>query len=92
MIQCGKVENTSPPGVRYGSGWGWLAGAIVIVVLLAIVFGAGHGPTRTAMNENRPTAGNMAQPPAATPANPALPGLTPPPANPAQTSPAAPAQ
>ncbi|MGC1359442.1 MAG: hypothetical protein WA851_27315 [Xanthobacteraceae bacterium] len=86
MWQGGEYE---PAGRSYGSGWGWLAGAVVIVVLIAIVFGAGHGPTRTAMNENRPPAGHMAPPPAPTPA---LPGLTPPPANPAQTSPAAPAQ
>jgi hypothetical protein len=85
-------EEYEPAGRSSGSGWGWLAGAVVIVVLIAIVFGAGHGPTRTAMNENRPMAGNLAAPPAPTPVNPALPGLTPPPANPAQTSPATPAQ
>jgi hypothetical protein len=85
-------EEYEPAGRSYGSGWGWLAGAVVVVALIAIVFGAGHGPTRTAMNENRPTAGNLAAPPAPTPVNPALPGLTPPPANPAQTSPATPAQ
>ena len=79
-----------PAGRSYGSGWAWVAGAAVVIVLIAIVFGAGHGPTRTAFNENRPTAGNLAAPPAVAPhaLNPANPGLTPPPANPAPTSPA----
>lgn len=82
-----------PARRSYGSGWGWLAGAVVVLALLAIVFGVSHGPTKTAMNESRPTAGNLAIPaPAARDANPARPGLTPPASTPAQTSPAAPAQ
>jgi len=89
MWQSGDYE---PAGRSYGSGWGWIAGAVVLVVLVAIIFGAGHGPTKTAMNENGPTAGNLAAPPAPTPANPALPGLAAPPANPAPTSPTSPGQ
>jgi hypothetical protein len=80
-----------PARRSYGSRWGWLAGALVVLALIAIVFGVSHGPTKTAMNEPRPTAGNLAIPaPAPQDANPAR--LTPPASNPAQTSPAAPAQ
>ena len=89
MWQSGEYE---PAGRSYGSGWAWIGGAVVLVVLVAIIFGAGHGPTKTAMNENRPTAGNLAAPPTPAPADRALPGLTPPPANPAPTSPTSPAQ
>ena len=42
MWQGGEYE---PTGRSYGAGWGWLAGAVVVVILIAIVFGAGHGPT-----------------------------------------------
>jgi len=89
MWQGGEYE---PAGRSYGSGWGWIAGAVVLVVLVAIIFGAGHGPTKTAFNENRPAGTLAAPPPAPRAVNPAYPGLTPPPANPAPTSPTSPAQ
>jgi hypothetical protein len=92
MWQGGEYE---PAGRSNTSSWAWVAGAVVVVVLIAIVFGAGHGPTRTAYNENRPTAGNLAAPPPASAPhamNPASPGLTPPPANPAPMTPTSPAQ
>ena len=31
--------------------WGWIAGVVAIVVLVAIAFGVGHSPTETASNE-----------------------------------------
>ena len=89
MWQGGEYE---PAGRSYGSGWGWIAGAVVLVVLVAIIFGAGRGPTKTAFNENRPTGDLAAPPPAPGAVNPAYRGSTPPPANPAPTSPTAPGQ
>jgi hypothetical protein len=93
MWQGGEYE---PAGRSYGSGWAWVAGAVVLVVLIAIVFGAGREPTKTAFNEHKPTAGNLAPAPAPTPApramNPANPGLAPPPATTAPPSPTSPAQ
>jgi hypothetical protein len=61
--------------------WGWIAGALAVVVVVAIAFGIGHSPTQTASNDTAPAA-RMAPPPPAPPRpmNPALPGLTPPPA------------
>ena len=61
------------------AGWGWIAGALAIVVVVAIAFGVGHSPTETASNDISPAA-RQAPPPPMRPMNPALPGLTPPPA------------
>jgi hypothetical protein len=89
------------PALRSRNGaWGWMAAAVFIVVVLAIVFGAGHrsgpGGTNTAYN-TPPTASHMAPPatnptpaPAATPTPPAA---SPAPIAPAPTpAPSAPAQ
>jgi hypothetical protein len=75
------------PNVRTGnSAWGWIAAAVFVAIVLAVVFGMGHQPgqngTNTASNEMRPPAATQMAPPASTkpspaPANPA------PPVNPA---------
>jgi hypothetical protein len=80
------------PNARSGnSAWGWVAAAVFVAIVLAVVFGMGHqtgqnGPN-TAANETRPPASTMA-PPAGTPAptNPAP--TNPTPANPAPNKPA----
>jgi hypothetical protein len=76
------------PNVRTGnSAWGWIAAAVFVAIVLAVVFGMGHQPnqngTNTAANETRPPATQMA-PPATNPSTPASPA----PASPAPTSPA----
>jgi hypothetical protein len=80
------------PNARSGnSAWGWVAAAVFVAIVLAVVFGMGHQPgqngTNTAANETRPPASTMA-PPAGTPAptNPAP--TNPTPANPAPNKPA----
>jgi len=63
-------------------GWGWIAGALALVILVAIAFGVGHSPTETASNDVSPQANHMTPPPPPTAPramNPAAPGLTPPP-------------
>jgi hypothetical protein len=53
--------------------WGWIAGALFLVIVLGLAFSVGHEPTRVASNEGM-------LPQAAAPATPyPLPGLTPPP-------------
>jgi len=70
-----------------GASWAWIAGALVVVVLVAIAFGIGHEPARTASNDS-PTAAHVAPPPVAPRAfNPAAPGLAPPPAPTTATAP-----
>ena len=66
------------PADRTSTSWGWIAGAVFPVIVLALAFGVGHEPSRVASN-------NTAAPQATAPASPAegqpskLPGLTPPP-------------
>jgi len=66
------------PADRTSMSWGWIAGAVFLVIVLALAFGVGHEPSRVASN-------NAAPPQATTPASPSegqpskLPGLTPPP-------------
>jgi hypothetical protein len=74
------------PNVRTGnSAWGWIAAAVFVAIVLAVVFGMGHSPsqngTNTAANTPRPSATQMAPPSAPSPASPA-------PATPAPTTPA----
>ena len=83
------------PNVRTSnSAWGWLAAAVFVAIVLAVVFGMGRQPgqngTNTASNEMRPPAATQMAPPATklspvtpSPANPASP-LTPAPSNNAQ--------
>lgn len=70
------------PAARRSSGWGWIAGAVFLVIVLALAFGIGREPSRLASNDSsQPPATRMA-PPAGTanPATPGAPGLAPPPA------------
>ena len=71
------------PNVRTGnSAWGWIAAAVFVAIVLAVVFGMGHQPgqngTNTASNEMRSPATTMAPPttttkPATTSPSPASP-------------------
>ncbi len=45
-----------PDARSYNATWGWIAGALFLVVILAIAFGVGREPTQTASNEVNPTA------------------------------------
>jgi hypothetical protein len=72
------------PNVRSGnSAWGWVAAAVFVAIVLAVVFGMGHQPgqngTNTAANETRPPATQMAPPTSTTPS----PTITPAPTSPA---------
>jgi hypothetical protein len=72
------------PNVRIGnSAWGWVAAAVFVAIVLAVVFGMGRQPgqngTNTAMNQSKPPAATQMAPPASTTPSPA----TPTPANPA---------
>ena len=71
------------PNARTGnSAWGWIAAAVFVAIVLAVVFGMGRQPgqngTDTASNEMRPPATTQMKPPATNP-SPASPA----PANPA---------
>jgi hypothetical protein len=61
------------PAAGGNSGWGWIAGAVFLVVILALAFGLGHEPSRVASNDIAPPRTNHIAPPTS-------PGLTPPPA------------
>src|SRR5215471_18494613 len=70
------------PNVRSGnSAWGWIAAAVFVAIVLAVVFGMGRQPnqsgTNTAMNQSKPPAATQMAPPA----NP-TPPATPAPSNP----------
>jgi hypothetical protein len=72
------------PNVRSGnSAWGWVAAAVFVAIVLAVVFGMGRQPgqngTNTAMNQTKPPAATQMMPPASTTPSPAMPS----PANPA---------
>ena len=77
------------PNVRTGnSAWGWIAAAVFVAIVLAVVFGMGHQPgqngTNTASNEMRsPATTQMAPPAKPSPTTSAAPSTTPAPANPA---------
>ncbi len=72
--------------------WGWIAGAVFVVVVLAVAFGIGHTSNpnmNTAANDTTPPAATRMAPPAtsplAPPANsPASPAYTPGPKNSSQ--------
>ncbi len=75
-----QPDTAYDPNVRSGnSAWGWVAAAVFVAIVLAVVFGMGHQPsqngTNTAMNQSKPPATTQMAPPASTPA--------PAPANPA---------
>jgi hypothetical protein len=56
--------------------WGWIAGAIFVVIILALAFGVNREPNRIASNDAAPPTVSHMTPP--TQMNPATPGLTPP--------------
>jgi len=69
------------PAGRTSGGWGWIAGAAILVIILAVAFGIGRSPNRVASNDvGRPPATTHTAP--TNPLNPAAnpPGLNPPPA------------
>ena len=64
------------PAGRTSRGWGWIAGAVFLVIVLALAFGVSREPSRVASNDSQ-SAATHTMPPANT--NPgSLPGLTPP--------------
>jgi len=88
-----RRDDVYDPNVRSrNTAWGWIAAAVFLVVVLALLIGIGHHAgqpgTNTASNDSNPPATRMAPP---TPAPPNVPpaAATPAPANPAP--PAAPA-
>ncbi len=65
--------------------WAWIAGAALVVILLALAFGMNHGKQNgTNVASNNPPAMSR---PAAPPAGPASPAFTPAPMNPAPAKP-----
>jgi hypothetical protein len=72
-----------PAGGRIGTAWGWIAGAIFLVIVAALAFGVRHEPNSrvASYNPTPPAATHPLGPPmVANPAAPDAPGLTPPPA------------
>ncbi len=70
---------------RDGGAWAWIAGAALVVILLALAFGMNHVKQNgTNVTSNNPPAISR---PAAPPAGPASPAFTPPPMNPAPAKP-----
>ena len=77
------------PNARTGnSAWGWVAAAVFVAIVLAVVFGMGHQPGQNGTN----TASNTPRPPATTQMSPPAGSPTPAPANPAPATPNKPAQ
>ena len=74
----------------YNATWGWVAGAVFLVIVLAIAFGVRNEPTHTASNDPAPSA-HVAPPPAINPASPANPSMARPAPVPAPTPGANPA-
>ena len=75
----------NPDERAFNASWGWIAGAVFLVVVLAIAVGIRHEPTRTASNDVGPPASSRLAPPPsalnpAAPNNPASPSLMPRPA------------
>ncbi len=67
-----------PADRRTKSGWGWIAAALFLVIVLALGFGVAREPSRVASNDSQSTATHTQPPPATNPES--LPGLAPPPA------------
>jgi hypothetical protein len=74
-----------PNAGRDGGAWAWIAGAALVVILLALAFGMNHGRQNgvNVASNNQPTISR----PVAPPAGPASPAFTPPPMNPAPAKP-----
>jgi hypothetical protein len=70
---------------RDGGAWAWIAGAALVVILLALAFGMNHvNQTGTRVASNNPPAISRTAPP---PAGPTSPAFNPPPMNPAPAKP-----
>lgn len=55
------------PATGRNAGWGWIAGAVFLVIVLALAFGVGHAPdSRVASNTMAPATTHPLAPPAAT--------------------------
>jgi hypothetical protein len=75
---------------RDGMGsWGWAAGAVLVVILLALAFGIGHTPSQTGPTVAANNTPMNQQVPA--PNGPASPAYTPAPSNSANPTPLSPA-
>jgi hypothetical protein len=75
---------------RTNAGWGWAAGAVFVVIVLAVVFGVGHAPNQAGHDRvanNAPPASQVAP----APAGPASPAYNPAPINPTNPAPLNPA-
>lgn len=72
------------------STWGWIAGAVLVAILVAIAFGVGHTPNQSGnrMAQNSP----MITQPTPAPSGPASTTFAPAPVNPATPAPANPAR
>ena len=78
-----RDQGYDPVGGDTNAKWGWVAAAVLVIVILGLAFGMGRQETgsRTAQNESGPPAATrMAPPPATT-----MP-ITPAPSSPAQRS------
>jgi Na+/H+-dicarboxylate symporter len=90
-------ETAYDPNARTGnSAWGWVAAAVFVAIVLAVVFGMGHQPgengTNTAMNQTKPPATTQMAPSAnPSPTTPSITPANPLPATPATPNPATPA-
>ena len=92
-----RHDSQLDPNARpLGAAWGWIAAAIVLVVVLAAAFGYGHRPgqlgTKTAANDATPPAVTHMVPPATIPPPSTTPaaGTPTPPVTAAPNSPAQP--
>jgi hypothetical protein len=75
------MRNTAyEPASSTYSGWGWIAAAVFLVIVLALAFSIGREPNRVAQNDTPPAATHLAPPTGAMNPARAVPGLTPPPA------------
>jgi len=54
-----RERRYDPDTGRGGSAWAWIAGALVVVFVLAIAFGVHRGPRRVAFNNGPPPATSM---------------------------------
>jgi hypothetical protein len=72
----------------YSATWGWVAGAVFLVIVLAIALGVRNEPTHTAANDTAPTAHVTPAPKPASPANPSVMARPAPVPAPAQPAPA----
>ena len=72
----------------YGSNsmWGWIAGAVVVVLMLVFLFGGTTENTNTASNQANPNAPVINTPPANNVANAPRGTVNPPAATPAETT------